>query len=539
MRIIVSRRRRIASIMGMTPVGSVVPAKRISTERPAVSIISAWISEPMNMRPIPDMLNPEDIRRFRRRSTLPPMAMSSSLCRESGPGQGNRDLNFRTGRKITVQSYDPTDPKVVAATIIDCGGTTADPHRGFIFTSGETNDSILSGLTITNGIVANGTAGLNGGGILCQNASPKIEKCVIRNCTAWNGGGVFFTGITNASLKDCELSSNTATSNSNGDGGGGVACYRVTGQIQIERCWIHHNNATGNDGGGILILNCSPTILSCRIQGNTALIEPEGRGGGIWIGRYPGTALYQPIIQNCTIEGNLAYDGGGIRIYQTAPQIINCSFTGNTAKHSGGAIHTAPISTSMKLLNCSVFANRASGKDGGSGGGVFSETVSMDIANCIFWGNTFGGSNTLSQIVNTKPVTFSCIQGGAVVNGNISSDPSFLCEPDDGGDGWGDDPTTANVDEGANDDYGDLRLMPGSPCIDAGTNSPTGMALPTTDILGGPRKWDDPDKNDTGYGTAPIADMGAYEYCGSCDGGGRAGQDGGVDPSKSGRVGSY
>ena len=40
-----------------------------------------------------------------------------------------------------------------------------------------------------------------------------------------------------------------------------------------------------------------------------------------------------------------------------------------------------------------------------------------------------------------------------------------------GGDGWGDDLDTPNTDEGANDDYGDLRLLPDSPAIDAGATS--------------------------------------------------------------------
>jgi len=50
-------------------------------------------------------------------------------------------------------------------------------------------------------------------------------------------------------------------------------------------------------------------------------------------------------------------------------------------------------------------------------------------------------------------------------------DPSFVRNPSDGGDGWGDDPATPDVDESANDDFGDLRLQPGSAAIDAGDNT--------------------------------------------------------------------
>jgi hypothetical protein len=56
-----------------------------------------------------------------------------------------------------------------------------------------------------------------------------------------------------------------------------------------------------------------------------------------------------------------------------------------------------------------------------------------------------------------------------------------------------------------------MRLRSGSPCIDAGSNA----ALPVdavTDVDGNPRFLDDPDTPDTGAGTPPIVDMGAYEF---------------------------
>ncbi len=81
---------------------------------------------------------------------------------------------------------------------------------------------------------------------------------------------------------------------------------------------------------------------------------------------------------------------------------------------------------------------------------------------------------------------FSCIQDADSysvppfdINDNaiIVNDPLFVREPNDGGDGWG---------VGGNDDYGDLHLLPGSPCIDAGST----LYVPApnaTDIDGQPR----------------------------------------------------
>ncbi|MGC9313316.1 MAG: choice-of-anchor Q domain-containing protein, partial [Sediminispirochaetaceae bacterium] len=56
-----------------------------------------------------------------------------------------------------------------------------------------------------------------------------------------------------------------------------------------------------------------------------------------------------------------------------------------------------------------------------------------------------------------------------------------------------------------------LLLASGSPCIDAGSNSAV-LAEISSDITGNPRFHDDDTTADTGEGTAPIVDMGAYEY---------------------------
>jgi parallel beta-helix repeat protein len=60
---------------------------------------------------------------------------------------------------------------------------------------------------------------------------------------------------------------------------------------------------------------------------------------------------------------------------------------------------------------------------------------------------------------------------------------------------------------GTEDD--DLRLLAGSPCIDAGDNT---AISEVTDLDGKPRFVQDPLTTDTGNGTPPIIDMGAYEY---------------------------
>jgi len=58
---------------------------------------------------------------------------------------------------------------------------------------------------------------------------------------------------------------------------------------------------------------------------------------------------------------------------------------------------------------------------------------------------------------------------------------------------------------------GDYHLQSCSPCIDAGDSNAVPAGI-TTDLDGSLRFFDDPNTDDTGTGTEPIVDMGAYEY---------------------------
>lgn len=145
-----------------------------------------------------------------------------------------------------------------------------------------------------------------------------------------------------------------------------------------------------------------------------------------------------------------------------------------------------------------------------------------NLANCILWGNTDGGgSDESAQIHNsgsTPVVNYCCVQGwtgGLGGTGNIGGD-SLLRDPD------GPDNTVGTEDD-------NLRLSVGSPCIDAGDNTAVppdtadldgdaNTAEPTPlDLDGAPRFFDDPNTTNTGNGTPPIVDMGAYEHgLGTC-----------------------
>jgi probable HAF family extracellular repeat protein/predicted outer membrane repeat protein len=345
-------------------------------------------------------------------------------------GNGNRDIDFR-GKAITVRSIDPNDPNIVAATIIDCNGTETEPHRGFYFHTSEKNNSVVAGFTITNGYGPRdrkyaGQMRSVAGAILCEGSSPTIRCCTISG------------------------------------------------------------NSSEMSGGGIYCEHGSPTIASCTIIGNSTTRE-WARGGGIY--------CWDSIsnISNCIISGNSAGYGGGIHCDGSSLTISRCMITGNLSNYGGGIDCER---SNIEITNCTISANSAD--DGG--GGIMCWKSIGTICCSILWRDKTVGYGSEIALTNTPnpsylTISYSNVQGGQAAayispnctinwgTGNINADPCFVREPNDGGDGWGDDPATPDVNEAANDDYGDLHLRADSPCINAG--DPNYVAGPNeTDIDG-------------------------------------------------------
>ena len=144
-------------------------------------------------------------------------------------GDGNRDIDF-LGKAVTVRSIDPNDPNIIAATIINCNGTEAEPHRGFYFHSGEDCNSVVSGFTITNGY-AN-----RGGGIYCVSSNPTLIKCIFSgNSSRYDGGGVY-NYASSPTISNCTFSKNSA-----GEEGGGINnCSHHNGAGDLPDCGQLH-----------------------------------------------------------------------------------------------------------------------------------------------------------------------------------------------------------------------------------------------------------------------------------------------------------
>jgi len=163
-------------------------------------------------------------------------------------GSGNRDIDY-LGKAITVRSQSG-NPE---ACIIDCEGSQADPHRGFVFNSGEGPESVLEGLTITGGYVVYPDGG--GGAVFCHSTSPEIRGCIFHNNNANTGGAVNCSFFSEPTIAGCIFSGNTATE------GGAIYNFNLCAPM-FEECTFTSNHAD-NHGGAISMRNsCAPAIAS-------------------------------------------------------------------------------------------------------------------------------------------------------------------------------------------------------------------------------------------------------------------------------------
>ncbi len=236
-------------------------------------------------------------------------------------GTDNRDIDFK-GLAITVKSTAPDNPDIVETTVIDCQASISEPHRGFYFHTSEDSDSILNGLTITNGYASGNWPDGYGGGIICYyNTSPTIKNCIVTNNTAEHHGGGIYSYNSSPTIVNCIFRANSAGSN-----GGGM--HNGPSSPNLINC-IFTENTSGSSGGGISTTSTSsPTLTNCTFSNNSS-----GWQGGA-IGSYNSNTL----LTNCILWGNTPSE-----IYVSAGDMPNITYSNVQGGYSGiGNINSNP-----------------------------------------------------------------------------------------------------------------------------------------------------------------------------------------------------
>ena len=182
-----------------------------------------------------------------------PMCHGDTIFLANGvfTGPGNRDMDFQ-GKSLVLRSLSGSPDSC----IIDCQGTESEPHRGFLFQSGETSEATIDGITIMGGYTD------EGGAIKCENgSSPTIRNCILRDNYADTGAAAHCSSASDPLFEYTLIHSNVAIT--------GGAIWAESSSPVFTNCTISYNQGAPS-GVGFLISSSSSfenCILSHSIDG--------------------------------------------------------------------------------------------------------------------------------------------------------------------------------------------------------------------------------------------------------------------------------
>ena len=463
--------------------------------------------------------------------TLNCSAFSGNSAKREGGGIYSYGTLTVTGGTFSDNSAEWDGGGIYSSgTLTVTGGTfsdnSAERDGGGIYSSGT--------LTVIGSTLSGNSAVSDGGGICNEGMLTVIGSTLSGNSAVWDGGGIYGERNSTLTVRESTFSGNSATGQF-GSGGGirnegtltlncsafsgnsaehyGGGIYN-SGTLTVTGSTLSGNSATGQlgSGGGIYsALNDTLTVIGSTLSGNSAVSD----GGGIC-----NEGMLTVI--GSMLSGNSAETGGGICSYRTLT-VTSSTLSGNSAEQKGGGIYNYRTST----VTSSTLSGNSAGNDGG---GIYNRDT-LTVTGSTLSGNSatgqFGSGGGIYNFVGcTLVVTNSIVSlNDASSRPNISGDldgnsgfnlvdvdPGFLRNPSDGGNGWGDNPDTPHVDESANDDYGDLRILRDSPAVDTGNN-----ALLPADTLDLDNDGDTSEPIPFDLGGSPrifngTVDIGAYEY---------------------------
>jgi len=300
-------------------------------------------------------------------------------------GDGNRDLTY-LGKAITIRS-ESDDPE---SCILDCEGSTGNPHRGVRFIVYESRQSVLRGITIRNGWMEGSDVALYAGGaIYCEYASPAIEKCIFRDNTARSGGAMIVYYGSSPLVSDCLFEGNDAY----GYVAGGL-CVCVGSRPVVTNCIFRGNGPNGMESGG----SSDPEIRNCEFSGHP--------GCGLSCGD---SFLGDIVVDGCRFFDNL---GPGIRSVDPAVAVSNCSFWNNRAPN--GAAFQLEHNFDVSVTDCLIYENWAEE----TGGAVWCRDAGLArFVSCTFVQNGAGGG---ASAIDCGPATVT-IEKSVIAFGGVGA----------------------------------------------------------------------------------------------------------------------
>ncbi|MFO0834309.1 MAG: GC-type dockerin domain-anchored protein [Phycisphaerales bacterium] len=442
-------------------------------------------------------------------------AVERNLAQERCAG-----INVEWGGALTVDSCTFADNMTAngggGALYIDTGSTASITTTNFMRNSAAGAGAIGAAfssqvLVDTCQIADNSTSGSGSALVVTQGADMIFKNGEIARNTSGAEGAIFVdTGFnsdpTTLVIEDTPITDNVSASI-------GVMNLRFTNASAVlRRCAVERNLAQDRSAGFNVEWGGALTLDACTVSDNTTV---SGQTGAINV--HTGSSA---VVTSTDFLRNTASTVGAVRVANSGTTLTmdRCRLIGNTAQNWVGAIHAEDAG--VGTITNTLIASNASPREAAVA--AWWNNAQLNLINCdvvhntgmaAIWSDLSGVVNVRNSIVRDNTINMatgsgvinashSNIQGGWAGTGNISGDPHFV------------DPNGVDNVLGTIDD--DYTLADGSPCIDAGDNAmiPGGILL---DLAGQSRRIDVVGVPDTGWGVAPIVDMGAFEHlAGAC-----------------------
>ena len=330
-----------------------------------------------------------------------------ALITELGRDQTIIDCQF-LGRGIYLHSGE-TEAAVIGGLTIQNGRTTGNGGGIYCY---------YSGCTIRDSRIEACEALYAAGLLFSSSPRTQIVGTEIRGNSATAAGG----GL-GCSLSSIELLNVTIEGNHAAEAAGMRVDRCVVSCIQVR--FVGNGTAAGGDGGGLRVelANTFVTLEDCLFRENTA------RWGAAI---YCGTEVDLLDIRRCTVEANHATgSAGGLFVWGSTVNVEESLFHANQASY-GGAMYFYDHAN-VTLTGCTIAGNTATNTAGGlrcvtgsnpilnrvivafnQGGGISSlnNLGGPQLACCDVWGNP--GGDFLDEMVDPTGT-----------NGNIGLDPLF------------------------------------------------------------------------------------------------------------------
>ena len=294
----------------------------------------------------------------------------------------SKTVTIRGG--YTAAFTGPPDPEANQTTLDAQGQGRVFYVIGPSAGSGQVISLTLEGLRVTGGdatgLEGDPWWGDVGGGIYVYTATATISNCVVYSNTASTtglgaGGGLALYGSV-ATLSGNTVQDNVA-STADWAVGGGIKLWKSS--VTLTGNTVQNNTAgtssVGGEGGGIYLFWANNAMLTGNtVQSNTAGTDGSSNGGGLYIEESPGIVLSDNTVQGNTASITERGYGGGVHCSETDDATFDGNVVrGNTASVAyegyGGGMHlrwsSATLNGNIIISNTATLSSTARGWGGG------------------------------------------------------------------------------------------------------------------------------------------------------------------------------